>query len=77
MRALIFIILGLLSESSFAQSARGSFLVSMTIAESCLVLDAGVFKCTAGMREPVVRKESAEFISQGLKIQRLITVIIY
>lgn len=77
MRALIFILLALLAGPSIAQSSRGSFLVSMTIAESCLVLDAGVLRCTDGMRAPVVRKESAEFNSEGLKIQRLITVIIY
>lgn len=62
---------------SVADEARGRFVVSMTIVESCVLTDQGIHKCTTGMREPTVVQEKVAIKTPEGSDERIVTVVTY
>lgn len=62
---------------SMAEEARGRFVVSMTIVESCLLTDQGIQKCTTGMREPTVVQDKGVVKTPEGSDKRIVTVVTY
>lgn len=77
MKPLIAIFILLAPLLSVAEEARGRFVVSMTIVESCVLTDHGIQKCTTGMREPTVAKEKIAIKTPERSDERIVTVVTY
>ncbi|HDS1363581.1 TPA: hypothetical protein ACG4NT_000040 [Stenotrophomonas maltophilia] len=77
MKTLIAIIILLTPLLAVAEEARGRFVVSMTIAESCVLTDQGIHKCTSGMRKPMVVQEKVAINTPEGSSERIVTVVTY
>ncbi|HDS1821137.1 TPA: hypothetical protein QEM94_000478 [Stenotrophomonas maltophilia] len=77
MKPLIAIFILLAPLLSVAEEARGRFVVSMTIVESCVLTDHGIQKCTTGMSEPTVAKEKVAIKTPEGSDVRIVTVVTY